>query len=319
MAAGRATAPIRGLHMKLKSIPKLEPITLGETCNQRCVFCSAYGGMRAHTAAETNAIIERSDKHVIIGGWEPTIEARLENVVRRARDAGIPNIALFTNAVRLADKKYADRLISAGVTLFNINFPAHIRRLSDSITHSPGAFEKRVAAIKYLLTRRDRTAVSLCFVVSSLNYKVLPAYAKYVADNFTGVEHVALNMVCITGLAQITVSVVPKLSIIEPYLQAAAGVFMERRIRCLIDNVPLCRMRGFESASLGARYVVLDGIKAVSADGTYLRPARCAGCTLKQLCLGLRRDYYDLTGAAELLPSQKSARAIKEAIRSEKI
>lgn len=302
--------------MKPRLTPKLEPITLSEACNQKCLFCSAYGVMPAHTDAEIAAIIAHSDTRVIIGGWEPTMDARLENIVRQARAAGIPNIALFTNAIRLSDKKYADRLIDAGVTLFNINFPAHLRKLSDSITQCPGAFGKRVTAIKHLLTRRDRAAVSLCFVVSSLNYKILPAYAKYVADNFPGIEDVALNMVCINGLAQVAVSLVPKLKEIEPYLREAAGVFMKRRISCIIDNVPLCRMRGFEYASIAARYVVLDGVKAGFSDKTYLHTACCANCTLKKICLGIRRDYYDLNGPAELLPSQRSAGSIKEAIHA---
>lgn len=305
--------------MKSGKIPKIEPITLSEACNQKCLFCAAYGGMPAHTAAEITAIIARSDRQVIIGGWEPTMDARLEKTVRQARAAGVADIALFTNAVRLADRKYADSLINAGVTFFNVNFPAHLRELSDSITQCPGAFEKRVTAIKHLLTRRDRAAVCLCFVVSSLNYKILPAYAEYVAANFPGVEHVAVNMVCVTGLAQVAVSVVPKLGDIEPYLRAAAGVFMKKRIRCVIDNVPLCRMRGFEYASIAARYAVLDGVNSLSGDKTYIRPACCAGCGLERLCPGLRRDYYDLNGAAELSPSRRSAAAIEKAIRSERM
>ncbi|MEI7480841.1 MAG: radical SAM protein [Elusimicrobiota bacterium] len=296
--------------MKPRRIPKIEPITLSDTCNQRCLFCSAYRAMPAHTDAQIAAIIARSDRQVIIGGWEPTVSARLEKVVRQAASAGIQSIAVFTNAIRLSDKKYADRLIDAGVTIFNINFPAHTRKLSDSITQTPGAFEKRVSAIKHLLTRRDRTAVSLCFVVSSVNYKILPAYAEYVADNFPGIEHVTLNMVCVSGWASIAVSLVPKLSDIEPYLKAATAIFMKRRVTCIIDNVPLCRMRGFEYASVAARYIVVDGAKSVAADKTYLRAACCAKCKLKQICLGLRQDYYNLNGSEELMPSRKSARSI---------
>jgi len=304
--------------MKTSRIPKLEPITLSEACNQRCLFCAAYQGMKAHTEAEIAAIIARSDKQVIIGGWEPTLDPRLETTIRRAKEAGIQNIAVFTNAVRLSDKEYADRLIAAGATLFNINFPAHIRKLSDSITRSPGAFEKRVSAIKHLLARRDRTAVSLCFVVSSVNYKILPEYAEYVAVNFSGIEHVALNMICVNGWAGVAVSLVPKLKDIEPYLREAAGVFTRRRVRFVIDNVPLCRMRGFEYASAAAKYIVMDGVKAVASDKTYMRAACCAGCTLRRICMGLRRDYYKLNGDKELLLSTKLAGPIKEQILAEK-
>jgi MoaA/NifB/PqqE/SkfB family radical SAM enzyme len=303
--------------MKPRQVQKFEPITLSEECNQKCVFCSAYGVMPAHTDAEIASIIAHADKQVIIGGWEPTVDARLERTVRQVKAAGVRDIALFTNGILLADKKYADRLIDAGVTIFHINFPAHIGKLSDAITQCPGAFKRRVSAIKHLLTRRDRAGVSLCFVVSSVNYKVLPAYAEYVADNFFGIEYITLNMVCITGLAQVTVSLVPKLKDIEPYLGAAARVFMKRRIRCIIDNVPLCRMRGFEYASMTARSAVIDGI--VPTNTGYLRPACCAKCTLKQLCMGLRRDYLDLNDASELLPSRRSAGPIEESIRSENI
>ena len=304
--------------MKPRRIPKLEPITLSEACNQRCLFCSAYQGITAHTDAEIAAIIARSDGRVIIGGWEPTMDPRLESTVRRAKEAGIKSIAVFTNAVRLSDKKYADRLIDAGVNIFNINFPAHIRKLSDSITRLSGAFEKRVSAIKHLLTRRDRTAVSLCFVVSSVNFKVLPAYAEYVAGNFFGVQHVTLNMVCVNGWTRVAVSLVPKLEETEPYLRAGAAVFIKRRVRFVIDNVPLCRMRGFEYASAAARYIVMDGVKVVASDKTYMRAPCCAGCTLKGICMGLRRDYYKLNGDKELRPSTMQAGPIREQIIAEK-
>ena len=304
--------------MKSRRIPKLEPITLSEACNQRCLFCSAYQGITAHTDTEITAIIARADKHVIIGGWEPTMDPRLEAVIRRAKEAGIENISVFTNAVRLSDKKYADRLIGAGATLFNINFPAHIPKLSDSITRSPGAFKKRVSAIKHLLARRDRTAVSLCFVVSSVNYRVLPAYAEYVAGNFPGVRHVTLNMICVNGWARVAVSLVPKLEEIEPYLRAAAEVFVRRRVRFVIDNVPLCRLRGIEYASAAARYIVMDGVKAVASDKTYMRARCCAKCTLRRICMGIRRDYYKLNGDKELLPSTRPAGPIREQIIAEK-
>lgn len=304
--------------MKPERTPKLEPITLSRKCNQNCLFCAAYGGMPPHTEAEIAGIISRRSSHVIIGGWEPTMDARLERTVRRVRSSGTRNIALFTNAVRLSDPGYADRLIEAGVTLFNINFPAHTRELSDRLTQCPGAFEKRVSAIKHLLTRPDCTAVSLCFVVNTLNYKVLPAYAKFVSDNFNGVEHVALNMVCVSGRAQLNAALIPELKKIEPYLKAAAGTFMKRRVRCVIDNVPLCRMRGFEYASNTARQAVMDGARVNPGDKDCLYTERCGECTLKQLCAGMRRDYYDLKSAAELLRSRKSPGAIAEAIRSEK-
>ena len=298
---------------KKKAIPRNVPVTLSRECNQRCLFCSAVGGMPAHSRKEIAGLIRNAGEDLIIGGWEPTLHPKLAGTVAQARKAGVKKIILFTNAVKLDDKALVRRLIDAGVNTFHINFPSHLEKLSDFLTQSPGAFRRRNAGIRNIRETPGKKFISLVFVINSLNYKTMPQYAEYVARNFPEVVHVLFTMPCVMGRAQQMPSLVPRLTDVKPCLAAALAVFRRRRIKCFTENVPLCFLPGFEDSSLDARRTVLSGAPA-EAEGK-ARQKECAGCGLETLCPGPRLDYVRLHGAGELAPARRHAGAVARLIR----
>lgn len=290
------------------------PVTLGEKCNQSCVFCSATSGMwRPQSPVELARLIRGAGGSIGIGGWEPTIEPELVQVVSLARKAGISRINLFTNGVRLADMAYLRRLIAAGVTTFDVSFPSHLEALSDSLTRSPGAFRHRVTAIKNILKAPGEKYLSLVFVINSRNYRTMPRYAEYVARQFPGVTHVLLNMICVFGEVEKKLSLVPRLERVKPYLASALAAFSRHKIKCLTDNLPLCLIPGFEYSSVDARQLVASG-KAGKIPGKAHQKA-CAQCGLRKLCPGPREDLVLVPGAVRLRPSHKRAENIARLIR----
>jgi pyruvate-formate lyase-activating enzyme len=286
-------------------------VNLNDKCNQSCVFCGSEGVIRAQSMREVNAVIRGAGDRLTISGWEPTLHPRLEEIVKRARLAGIRNITLFTNAVLLDAPAFARRLVAAGVRTFHVNFPAHEAKLSDRITGAPGSFRRRLAGVRNLLAAPGRKYVSLVFVINSLNYRTMPRYAEFVAENFPGLVHVLFSAVCVMGRAAVDPSVAARLSAVSPYLAAAQAALLRRRVKCLVDNVPLCLMPGFEHASFDARRAAASGRPDIS--GKSRRPA-CAGCTLAALCPGLRDDYAALRGDRELKASRRPAARVRRAI-----
>ena len=299
--------------MAVKTNPSAtELVNLNKRCNQRCVFCGAEGIIKAQTRAQVNALLRRAGDNVTIGGWEPTLHPGLAGIVAKAKKAGVKNITLFTNAVLLDDAAYARRLISAGVTTFHINFPSHEENLSDRLTGTPGSYKRRLAGIRNVLAAPGRKYVSLVFVITSLNYKTMPAYARFVAENFPGLVHVLLTAPCVMGRAAKSTSLVPRLTKIKPYLAAAQAVFLKRRMKCLVENVPLCLLPGAEHSSFDARNAAASGVAGALAK-SYRE--ECAPCTLKTLCPGLRDDYFKLYGSKELRPSRRRPEAVARAIK----
>lgn len=288
-----------------------ELVNLSARCNQRCVFCGSAGLIRPHAPRKAAAAIRRAGDHLTISGWEPTLHPGLPGIVARAKKAGIKNVTLFTNALRLADEAYARELAAAGVTTFHINFPAHRPALADRLTGVKGSFARRVAGVRNALAAPG-SHVSLVCVVNSLNYRTLPAYAAWVADNFPGLVHVLFTLPCVMGRVRRDRSLVPPLAGVRPYLLKALALLLRRRVKCLVENAPLCLLPGFEHASFDARQALLSG--RAGAPAKYYRPA-CGDCSLRSLCPGLREDYFHIHGDGELKPSHKPAARVAGQIR----
>ncbi|MDO8804136.1 MAG: radical SAM protein [Elusimicrobiota bacterium] len=290
-----------------------EFVNLNKACNQRCLFCSAEENILAQSMKEVNAVIKRAGGRLTIGGWEPTLHPRLAEIVAKAGKAGAENITLFTNAVLLDDPAYVRRLVSAGVNTFHVNFPSHEEGLSDFLTRSPGSFRRRLAGIRNIFGAPGRKHVSLVFVINSFNYRTMPEYAGFVAANFPSVIHVLFTALCIMGKAEKDHSLVPRYGKIRPYLASAQAVLLRRRIKCLIENVPLCLMPGYEHASFDARQAFASGAPA-GAPGKS-QHEQCGGCSLKAACSGLRDDYFRVYGSRELKPSSRRPDDIARTIK----
>ena len=289
-----------------------ELVNLNSKCNQRCVFCAAEGLIRPHGPAAIAAAIKRAGRHLTISGWEPTLHPRLPEIVTRARARGVKNITLFTNAILLDDAEYARRLVAAGVTTFHINFPSHLRKLSDLLTGTPGSFERRLAGIRNVLEAPRKKYVSLVFVMNSLNYRTMPACAAYIVKNFPGLVHVLFTTACVMGRVRKDRSLVPKLSKVRPYLAKAQAALLKGRVKCLVENVPICLMPGFEHASFDARQALLSGRAGAPAKAQH---AVCRSCSLNTLCPGLRDDYFHIHGDGELKASRRSPGEVARKVR----
>lgn len=289
-----------------------ELVNINSKCNQRCVFCAAEGLIRPHGARAVDAAIERAGRHLTLSGWEPTLHPRLPEIVARARARGVKNITLFTNAVLLDDAAYARRLVGAGVTTFHINFPSHQRKLSDLLTGTPGSFGRRLAGIRNVLAAPGKKYVSLVFVINSLNYRTLPACAAYIVKNFPGLVHVLFTTACVMGRVRKDRTLVPKLSKVRPYLAKAQAALLKGRVKCLVENVPLCLLPGFEHASFDARQALLSGRAGAPAKAHH---AACRACSLNTLCPGLREDYFHIYGDGELKTSRRAPGEVARKVR----
>lgn len=290
--------------------PDSDPnVYLNDRCNIDCVFCSSVGEQRLHGDDEIRRLILANKHTVSFEGGEPTLSKDLARWVRFAKDSGVRETVLCTNAAVFERRERIQELLDAGLDVFNVNFPAHVARLYDAITQTRGYFSRRVKAVKNLVAVAGGARVRLHVVVNKFNYAIMPDYARFVREEFPGIFFVEFNMVKVLGYVKSRPFLVPALSDVEPFLLEAWSRLRRARVRFMTDGFPLCFTPGFEADSI-------DAWKLARGVGLYVnekaRTARCAGCSLAELCPGPRRDYVALRGDAELRPSRLAAGPLRE-------
>lgn len=281
----------------------LIPITTA--CNQRCLFCSAQGRGDSPTLDGILAQIEScasSGGTVILSGGETTFSADLVKIVAYARRKGV-KIELQTNGLTSCYPQKAAALAALGVDLFNINFPSHENAVNDKITGTKGTLKLREAGVKNLL--KAGANVRLTHIISSLNYRKLPAFISYCAANFPGVKYIQFSYLKGMGAAMENAWLLPAYELVSPYLVKALGLCEKNGIEAVVDHIPPCFMGRFYAMNI-------DYIKAVNGWDTALsrtekaRLPACRGCALAKFCFGPRKEHVKmLKGSKMAAPLKK--------------
>ena len=288
---------------------KNEPIIcITNACNQKCVFCSRGGYEPADTPGRIKRLIGEFKDSICVEGGEPALAKDLLRWVAYAKARGTRDIILVTNGTGLERTAFVEDLLKAGVTMFNVQIPAHNGRLFDLVTGTRNNFAKRAAAVKNLLAVAGGGRVRLTFVVNSVTGRFLPQYARFIAANFPGILYIEINMIKVLGHVEKRTWLEPRLAAIKPELAKAFGIFDKSGVKFLTDGFPLCLTPGYEDRAIDT--FKMAHVKSALYLGEKKRCAVCSGCTLKNICPGLRADYLELYGSAELRPSRKDPRPI---------
>ncbi|HII65733.1 TPA: radical SAM protein [Candidatus Woesearchaeota archaeon] len=283
-------------------------LQISRVCNQRCVFCSRGAEVVQYSPARIRAVIAEHKDSVCFEGGEPTLAPDVFKWIRHAKKSGVRDIVLVTNGHGLEDPALARRYLAAGVTLFNVNMPAHTEQAYDAVTQTRGNFPRRVAAVKNLIAAAGPKKVRLTFVVNTLMLKSMPAYAAFILREFPGLFYVEINALKLLGNSAARRWLVPPLSAAAPYLQKTFKLLSGGGLNFLTDGFPLCYMKGYEQHSIDAQAMARGETKFSMGEKGNCPP--CARCTLAPLCSGPRKDYTALFGWKELRPSKLDPAAV---------
>lgn len=112
---------------QLHTKPSTVSIDVTNLCNQRCPICLAYVDAMGFAYHPPLEYFEKIFRHfqkqhpkpnMCFFGGEPTVHANFTEIVKMARDYGF-QVQLFTNGVKLADRRYCEELCSLGI---QVNF-----------------------------------------------------------------------------------------------------------------------------------------------------------------------------------------------------
>ncbi len=293
---------------------KKADIKVGFSCNNRCLFC-VQGDKRFQVVDKTDEEVKgnirkaRSSCDIVtFTGGEPTLRKGLVDFIRLAAELRFKTIQIQTNGRMFAYLDYCKSLIAAGANEFSPALHGHVPELHDYLTNAPGSFRQVVAGIKNLKSLGQRVITNT--VITKPNYRHLPEIARLLSG--LKVDQFQFAFVHATGSARKNFdSIVPRKTLVEPYLKEALAVGIKNGISVMAEAMPFCFMAGFEdqvSERIMPEMAIFDEHghlpdfkKSRLAEGK-AKGSACRKCKYDAVCEGPWKEYPERYGWSEFEP-----------------
>ena len=169
--------------VRLASIaPDWAEVRVTESCNSRCITCSAWKNSQAGELTTIEMIdalrqLRRIGVQILrISGGEPLLRADLSEIVREGHHLGFPQIHVATNGLLLEQK--AEKLLLEGATRFDVSIDG-IGDTDDRIRGIPGHYSRALAGIERVKScarkMRRRIPVTVFTTLLKQNISEVPA------------------------------------------------------------------------------------------------------------------------------------------------
>ena len=132
--------------------------------------------------------------HIVFTGGEPTLRDDLPELIRHAEQNG-QITGINTNGRKLADLKYVEDLLNAGLDHVQITLESHVPEIHDRMVRHPGAWQQTVTGIKNALSTRLYVMTNTTML--STNQQTIPQTLSFLAE--LGVPTVGLNALIYSG------------------------------------------------------------------------------------------------------------------------
>jgi hypothetical protein len=296
-------------------------VKLGWSCNNRCRFC-VQGDKRRRfadrTTAEARALLDEARAaadEVVLTGGEATLRADLPELVRHARALGFRLVQLQTNGRRLADEALCDALLEAGVTEVSPALHAPNAAAHEYLTRAPGSFRQTLRGIVNLKRRGARVITNT--VVTRSTARLLGELGALLVRLRVDQYQLAFpHPVGTAGFAEggEGASVVPRLSLLEPWLRAGLEPGIRAGVAVMTEAVPLCFLRGGYERFAAERSARMPRTRVFDAEGVLpdyreyrlaegkAKGPPCRACRAAAECEGPWREYPERFGWDEFVP-----------------
>jgi cyclic pyranopterin phosphate synthase len=290
----------------------LVDVQIGYACNVQCDYCSITDEMRLEnmaTAAVMDKLIEaraRGATKVAFGGGEPTIRRSLLPLVRWCRDRGYQSVKIPSNGLMYSYRAYAAEAVEAGINDFHISFMAHTPALYARIMGRPDAFDLVTQGVRNLAALGQVPVGDL--IIKSDTWMHLADIVAHWARE--GIRTFNLWLVSLSDRNKDNLASLLQVSEMRDGICAAFDRGKQLGVTVRSRHIPRCMLPGYEDhvADLREDRVLVITPRASFAlweskisPNTYAE--KCSGCRHQHgICLGVRCDYLERYGDAELRP-----------------
>lgn len=283
-------------------------------CNNNCNYCCQDRELRMVNSElsikniQNILEVERNIDKVILTGGEATLSRNLENIVKVIRNKGITNIQLQSNAKKLADKSYLERLLATGINSFGISLHGCNEMMHEKFTGTKGSFDKLVKALENL--REYEFPVALNCVLTKYNINNLNDILEFVEINKFA-SSIQFAFIHITGKAESGVRDYVKISEAAKRIKEAISYAKSYNIKIFTEAIPYCLMEGFEKNISELRntdnVITYDfrerrDFSNFLSNGFKNKRDKCKLCLYNSLCDGPWAEYPAIFGYDEFVP-----------------
>jgi sulfatase maturation enzyme AslB (radical SAM superfamily) len=294
---------------------------LTDLCNSACVFCGGDFHLHLKDSIKTEKLIDflekcRGDKWsaVNIHGGEPTVRKDFFYILEQIRRLGYKKIILQTNALKMANRKFADKVHSIGVDVFTVGFHGHTPGLMEKMTRTRKSFELAIKGFHRI--KEAGSLLRITPVICRPNYRNIKNICRVAIKN--GVDHINISAMQPGGstkgcLDHLMVSYVKTYPYIKEAIQYTLG---ENKIVTL-EGFPYCAVPGFEKYQVNwktQQLKVLYGDMIIDDFNNFVsvtqrsKTEACTGCILLSLCGGVYSGYLSNYGPNEFKPYKEGGK-----------
>jgi radical SAM protein with 4Fe4S-binding SPASM domain len=165
--------------------------------------------------------------HIVFTGGEATLRADLPELIRHAESNG-QITGLNTNARRLADMAYVQKLVNAGLDHVQVTVESCDEQIHDEMMRLKGAFKQTITGLKNVLSTRLYVMTNTTMLRSNIHK--IPDTLDFLAD--LGVPTIGLNALIYSGHG-LTVGTGLRENELQPLLDVATQKTAERGQRLI--------------------------------------------------------------------------------------
>lgn len=295
----------------------LVDVMIGYACNVQCDYCSITDDMRRENMATAPIMAalaqarRRGATKAAFGGGEPTIRRNLLPLVRWCRDRGYRSVKIPSNGLMYSYRAFAEEACDAGITDFHISLMAHTDALYARIMGKPDALALVTQGVRHLIELGQTPVGDL--IIKHDTWMHLADVVEHWAG--LGIHTFNLWLVSLSDRNRDNLASLPMVSAMREGIEAAFERGRQLGVTVRSRHIPRCMLPGYEEHVVDLRD---DKVLVVTPRATFalwesrISPntyaERCSGCRYQHgSCLGLRHDYLERWGAAELRPTYDSA------------
>lgn len=289
-------------------MPLLDVI-LGYDCNLACTYCTITPEMRGRELptervgrAMRDARAQGYDR-ISFSGGEPTIRDDLIGLVRFADTLGFDEIKIQSNGLVFAQPANLRRVVEAGASEFHVSIHAHREEIYEAIVRRSGSYPLMVRGLSNLVAAELDPCADIILLEST--YRDVGAALIWLHER--GVTRADLWFVSLTDGNRDNVATMPRITDVTPHVAAAFDLAGRLGMEIRSLHLPRCLLgphadRAFDPARERVMVITPDDVFELS--GSKLTPqvhvAACEGCPDRPRCRGLRPDYVERFGDAEV-------------------
>lgn len=174
-------------------------ITTNYFCNQKCFFCIDHDKhfLSFLKSDADKQIYKMMDdwvwkyENIVFTSWEPTLNLSLWEYISYAKDKWYKDISLITNWSTLNNESIRNKIIESWLDEIVISIHG-LWKLHDKTVWINWMFDNVLKWLYLLLQNRKKwLKISLSFVMSSLNYKILYKYIDFFIN--LGIDQIIIN------------------------------------------------------------------------------------------------------------------------------